>query len=224
MRLEPQDEYLHPLGPEPSFNESMYFNLFDPSRRLGGFFRLGNRANEGTGEMTACLYLPDGRVAVILRETPFYVESGGQISDRGEIQGEGWHVDVDEVRKIDGRIAALGKVTGKVELGKARATVPRDRRRDTERNHTATHLLHAALRQVLGEHVHQAGSLVAPDRLRFDFAHHGPLSPQQLSDVEGLVNRDILEGIQVIFEEKPKAEADRTTRTLGSPWRLTVSG
>ena len=129
--------------------------------------------------------LADGRVAVMLRETPFYAESGGQISDRGEIQGEGWRVDVDEVRKVDGRIAAVGKRTGDVKLGNARASVPRDRRRDTERNHTATHLLHAALRQVLGEHVHQAGSLVAPDRLRFDFTHHGPLTPHQLVEVEG---------------------------------------
>src|SRR6202171_6046990 len=158
-------------------------------------------------ELIAKRDLPDGRAAVILRETPFYAESGGQISDRGEIQGEGWRVDVDEVRKVDGRIAALGKVTGKVELGKARAIVPRDRRRDTERNHTATHLLHAALRQVLGDHVHQAGSLVAPDRLRFEFTHHGPLSAQQLSEVESLVNRGILEGVQLTFDQKPYAEA-----------------
>ena len=160
-----------------------------------------------TTEVIAKRDLPDGRAAVILRETPFYVESGGQISDRGEIQGEGWRVDVEEVRKIDGRIAALGKVTGKVELGKARAIVPRDRRRDTERNHTATHLLHAALRQVLGEHVHQAGSLVAPERLRFDFTHHGPLSAHQLAEVESLVNRGILEGVQLTFDQKPYAEA-----------------
>jgi len=151
--------------------------------------------------------LPDGRVAVMLRETPFYVESGGQISDRGEIQGEGWRVDVDEVRKVDGRIAALGKASGKVTAGRARAVVPRDRRRDTERNHTATHLLHAALRQVLGVHVHQQGSLVAPDRLRFDFTHHGPLTPQQVSEVETLVNRGILDGVPLTFEQKPKAEA-----------------
>ena len=119
---------------------------------------------------------------MILRETPFYAESGGQISDRGEIVGDGWRVDVDEVRKIDGRIPLhSAESTGKVKLGKARASVPRDRRRDTERNHTATHLLHAALRQVLGEHVHQAGSLVAPDRLRFDFTHHGPLTPHQIT-------------------------------------------
>jgi alanyl-tRNA synthetase len=158
-------------------------------------------------EVVAERDLPDGRAAVILRETPFYVESGGQISDRGEIQGDGWRVDVDEVRKVDGRIAALGKVTGKVTPGRARATVPRDRRRDTERNHTATHLLHAALRQVLGEHVHQEGSLVAPDRLRFDFSHHGPMSAQQIAEVENLVNRGILEGVQVTFEQKKKAEA-----------------
>jgi alanyl-tRNA synthetase len=151
--------------------------------------------------------LADGRAAVILRETPFYAESGGQISDRGEIVGDGWRVDVDEVRKVDGRIAALGSVTGEVKLGKARASVPRDRRRDTERNHTATHLLHAALRQVLGEHVHQAGSLVAPDRLRFDFTHHGPLTPHQIIEVENIVNRGILEGAQLTFEQKPYAEA-----------------
>jgi alanyl-tRNA synthetase len=158
-------------------------------------------------EVIAQRALPDGRAAVILRETPFYVESGGQISDRGEIQGDGWRVDVDEVRRVEGRIAAIGKVTGKVEIGKARAIVPRDRRRDTERNHTATHLLHAALRQVLGDHVHQAGSLVAPDRLRFDFTHHGPLSAQQLVEVENIVNRGILEGVQLTFDQKPYAEA-----------------
>ena len=62
IRLDPQDEYMHELGPEENFNESMYFNVFDPTSRLGGFFRLGNRANEGQGEMTTCLYLPDGRV------------------------------------------------------------------------------------------------------------------------------------------------------------------
>ncbi|HZT68012.1 MAG TPA: hypothetical protein VFA11_19670 [Acidimicrobiales bacterium] len=67
VRLEPQDEYMHELGPEPNFNESMYFNFFDPSARLGGFLRLGNRANEGTAEMTVCLYLPDGRVAFMFQ-------------------------------------------------------------------------------------------------------------------------------------------------------------
>ena len=67
VRLEPQDEYMHELGPEPNFNESMYFNVFDASNKVGGFFRLGNRANEGTGEMTVCLYLPDGRVGFMFK-------------------------------------------------------------------------------------------------------------------------------------------------------------
>src|SRR4029079_3841018 len=111
--------------------------------------------------------LADGRVAVMLRETPFYAESGGQISDTGVIEGEGWKVDVDEVRKIDGRVTAIGEAKGEVGFGAAHAIVPRNKRLDTERNHTATHLLHAALAEVLGDHVHQAGSLVAPDRLRF---------------------------------------------------------
>jgi hypothetical protein len=67
VRLEPQDEYMHELGPEPNFNESMYFNVYDPGNQVGGFFRLGNRANEGTGEMTVCVYLPDGRVGFMFQ-------------------------------------------------------------------------------------------------------------------------------------------------------------
>ena len=67
VRLEPQDEYMHELGPEPNFNESMYFNIYDPKNEVGGFFRLGNRANEGTGEMTCCIYLPDGRVGFMFK-------------------------------------------------------------------------------------------------------------------------------------------------------------
>ena len=158
-------------------------------------------------QVAAVRRLDGGRVAVMLRETPFYAESGGQISDRGEIVGEGWRVDVDDVRKIDGRIAAVGKLTGELRFGPARATVPSDRRRDTERNHTATHLLHAALRQVLGEHVHQAGSLVAPDRLRFDFTHHGPVKPEQLEEIERIVNREVWRGTDVRTTERPYQEA-----------------
>jgi hypothetical protein len=70
IRLEPQDEYMHELGPEPNFNESMYFNVYDPGSRLGGFFRLGNRANEGKAEMTTCIYLPDGRVGFMYQRPP----------------------------------------------------------------------------------------------------------------------------------------------------------
>ncbi len=148
-------------------------------------------------QVTAVRELEDGRVAVLLRETPFYAESGGQVSDRGEIVGQGWRVDVDDVRKIDGRTAAIGKLTGKIVFGTCLARVPSNRRLDTERNHTATHLLHAALRKVLGDHVHQAGSLVAPDRLRFDFTHHGPIKPEALSAIESMVNEAIWASVDV---------------------------
>jgi alanyl-tRNA synthetase len=161
-------------------------------------------------QVTAVRQLGEGRVAVLLRETPFYAESGGQVSDGGEIVGEGWRVDVDEVRKVDGRIAALGKLTGSVSFGPAVARVPSDRRKDTERNHTATHLLHAALREVLGDAVHQAGSLVAPDRLRFDFTHHGPVKEEALAEIEARVNRGIWSAKDVVKEEKPYKEAVAT--------------
>ena len=149
----------------------------------------------------------DGRTALILNERPFYVESGGQISDRGEIVGPGWRVDVEEVRKADGRVAMIGRLEGAFQWGPVTARVPRDMRQDTERNHTATHLLHAALRQVLGEHVHQRGSLVAPDRLRFDFSHPSPLDATAVAAVEGLVNREIARAVPVTWVEKPYAAA-----------------
>ena len=143
----------------------------------------------------------------MLRETPFYAESSGQVSDRGSISGDGWTIDVDEVRRIDGKLIVIGKAEGRVSAGPARAMVPRDARLDTERNHTATHLLHAALRQVLGEHVHQAGSLVAPDRLRFDFTHHGPMTDEQIQEIEDIVNRGVLAAIPLDIREKAYKEA-----------------
>ncbi|HEY4132283.1 MAG TPA: alanine--tRNA ligase [Gemmatimonadaceae bacterium] len=173
---------------------------------------VGYDSIEIESQVTAIRHLADGRVAVMLRESPFYAESGGQISDRGEIIGGGWRVDVDDVRKIDGRPAAIGTMQGKFSFGRALARVPSDRRRDTERNHTATHLLHAALRQVLGEGVHQAGSLVAPDRLRFDFTHHGPVNADRLAEIESIVNREIWRGAPVTYREMPYAQA----RSLGA--------
>jgi alanyl-tRNA synthetase len=158
-------------------------------------------------QVTAIRRLEAGRAAILLRETPFYAESGGQIADRGEILGDGWRLEVDDVRKVDGRPAAVGTLTGRFSFGRVRARVPSDRRRDTERNHTATHLLHAALREALGEAVHQAGSLVAPDRLRFDFTHHGPVKPERLEQIEQRVNEQIWRALPVTFEEKPFAEA-----------------
>ena len=157
--------------------------------------------------VTAIRTLDGGQVAVMLRESPFYAESGGQVSDRGEIVGTGWRVDVTEVRKFDGRVAAIGAVTGTPRFEVITARVPADRRHDTERNHTATHLLHAALRHVLGEHVHQAGSLVAPDRLRFDFTHHGPIKPEQLERIERMVNEGVWANVDVRISEQPYLQA-----------------
>ena len=158
-------------------------------------------------QVTAIRQLGEGRAAILLRETPFYAESGGQISDRGEIVGDGWRMDVDDVRKVDGRPAAVGTITGKFEFGRVRAVVPGMRRKDTERNHTATHLLHAALRESLGEAVHQAGSLVAPDRLRFDFTHHGPVKADRLEEIERRVNEMVWRALPVTYREMPFAEA-----------------
>jgi alanyl-tRNA synthetase len=168
---------------------------------------VGYETTSAATDAVAWRPLDDGRVAVLLRETPFYAESGGQVSDRGEILGEGWRVDVDDVKKVDGRTVAIGKASGGISLGTATARVPAERRRDTERNHTATHLLHAALREVLGEHVHQRGSVVEPERLRFDFSHTAPMTPAQLDEVEARVNRVVWAGAPVRTEEKPYAEA-----------------
>ncbi len=174
-------------------------------RSLGAFVGYGRM--EAETEVTAVRTLDDGRVAVMLRESPFYAESGGQVSDHGEIVGDGWRVDVVDVKKADGRIAAIGTATGTVAFGPVTARVPADRRRDIERNHTATHLLHAALREQLGEHVHQAGSLVAPERLRFDFTHHGPLTVEQLVSIERQVNEGIWHAAAVDITERTYADA-----------------
>jgi alanyl-tRNA synthetase len=168
---------------------------------------VGYATTEVLTEVTAVRRLDDGRVAVMLRESPFYAESGGQVSDQGVIEGDGWRVDVTDVRKTDGRVAAIGTPTGTITFGRAAATVPSARRKDTERNHTATHLLHAALREQLGEHVHQAGSLVAPDRLRFDFTHHGPIEPAQLARIEAQVNDGIWAGVPVDITEQSYDDA-----------------
>ncbi|HYW51243.1 MAG TPA: alanine--tRNA ligase-related protein, partial [Gemmatimonadaceae bacterium] len=162
---------------------------------------------EVTTSVAAIRSLGDGRTALILRDMPFYAESGGQVSDRGVVTGDGWTFDVEDVKKVDGRTAVIGKATGHVSFGQVHASVPSALRRDIERNHTATHLLHAALRQVLGEHVHQAGSLVSADRLRFDFTHHGPVTPAQRLEIESIVNREVWQGTSVATRIMPHADA-----------------
>ncbi len=178
-----------------------------PDVDAGAIAFVGYEVVEIETSVTAIRRLDGDRVAMLLRETPFYAESGGQISDHGEIIAARWRMDVDDVKKIDGRSAAIGTLTGDFHFGPVVARVPTDRRLDTERNHTATHLLQAALRQTLGEQVHQAGSLVAPDRLRFDFTHHGPVGAERLEEIEAMVNREIWKSTPVTTVERPYAEA-----------------
>jgi alanyl-tRNA synthetase len=153
----------------------------------------------------------DERLALQLRENPFYAEAGGQVSDAGEVSGDGWRLAVDGVRRVAGAVAVLGQVEGDfpgpVAPLRVRASVPGPTRRDTQRNHTATHLLHAALRAELGEHVVQRGSLVAPERLRFDFAHNQPVTPEELKRIEEAVNQVILRDLPVRTEETSYREA-----------------
>ena len=149
---------------------------------------------------------------LILQHRPFYLESGGQVSDRGRVFTDTWSMDVAQVLR-DGdhvilRGAPTGDFPGESVLGTtvtARVDVPT--RRDTERNHTATHLLHAALRSILGDHVVQRGSLVAPDRLRFDFSHTAPLTPAEINEVEAMVAEGIWGNHPVGTESRPFAEA-----------------
>ncbi len=148
-------------------------------------------------------------VEVILPKTHFYVESGGQVADSGWIvssDSANWEIRIDEVKKpAAGIIVHIGEViqgtpkVGDMAIGK----VDLERRRAIMRNHTATHLLHAELHRVLGEHARQAGSLVAPDRLRFDFNHPEAVTPAQLEDIEAGVNRRILENYALTIKSKP---------------------
>ncbi|MGD0484083.1 MAG: alanine--tRNA ligase [Gemmatimonadales bacterium] len=147
-----------------------------------------------------------GRLGLILHENPFYAESGGQVSDTGEVLGQGWRLAVDEVAKLEGRTAVFGAFEGPFEPTPVDALVAELARRDTERNHTATHLLHAALRKVLGIHVRQAGSVVSPERLRFDFTHHQPVPAEALAEIEAEANRHVWENLDV--EKRQMAYAD----------------
>jgi len=132
-------------------------------------------------------------VEVVLRETPFYGEAGGQVGDAGEIVGPHGRVQVDDTqRPAEKLIVHRGRVLeGRIAVNDAVVAQVDEARRDIMRNHTATHLLHAALRRVLGSHVRQAGSLVAPDRLRFDFTHMEALKPEELAEIQRIVNEKI---------------------------------
>ena len=169
----------------------------------------------------------DGRVWLVLDRTPFYAEAGGQVGDRGRVEGQSFVVEVEDVQKGRGGIVHQGRlVEGEAEAltGAVAARVNRQARIDAERNHTATHLLHEALRRTLGRHVGQMGSLVAPDRLRFDFSHFAAVAPEQLREIEQRVNEQIRADLAVstFREELEKAKAMGAQALFGEKYEAQV--
>jgi len=176
-----------------------------------------------TGEGRILLLLRDGEVAdegregdhvaLITDATPFYGEGGGQVGDSGTVKGPHGVVEVSDTKRLGGeRLLHIGRVTRGWVLPDEGVTLSVDARRRaaTMRNHTATHLLHHALRQRLGDHVHQAGSVVEPSRLRFDFTHFAPLTPKDVAAVEDEVMRLIMDDRPVTWRRMPLAEARRS--------------
>ncbi len=152
-------------------------------------------------------------VTVVLENNPFHAEGGGQIGDTGTIVGEEGTIFVEDTKKLpDGIVYVIGTVSeGLIREGETvTVTVDRERREDLARNHTGTHMLQAALRRVLGDQVNQAGSLVLPDRLRFDFTWPEPLSAKQLAEVEQIVNDEIIKATDVDITEMPIEEAKKS--------------
>ena len=156
------------------------------------------------------------RIEVVTVATPFYAEAGGQVGDAGTITGSDFELAVlDTIRDPTGLIIHRGEVaSGRIpKEASVRLQVDVSRRQATALNHTATHILHAVLRQVLGAHVKQAGSLVAPDKLRFDFTHFSPVNSDTLDTIEGLVNRRIRENIATSTEEMDAEDAFKSGAT-----------
>lgn len=178
----------------------------------------GYRGLNGAGEVIALLKhgeevaeLSDGEEgAVVLNTTPFYAESGGQIGDRGLLSWGNGKFRVRDVRYVGNKVIAHDGVleSGHLKLhDQVDAAVDEEAREATANNHSATHLLHEALRQVLGDHVTQKGSLVAPDRLRFDFSHFAPMSDQEVDAVEKRVNDEIRRNHEVATQIMPLEDA-----------------
>ena len=158
----------------------------------------------------------DDHVTLVLNTTPFYAESGGQAGDAGVLHNDQFRMEVTDTRKTaDGKFLHVGRVvSGGVMVGDTvTAEIDTARRKATARNHTATHLLHKALKTVLGDHVNQAGSFVNADRLRFDFTHFSAVTPDQLREITGIVNAKILENLAVVVREMPVDEARKAGAT-----------
>ncbi len=153
--------------------------------------------------------IDDSQVEVFLDTTPFYAESGGQVGDHGVIRGSSGEIRVsDAVFALPGLRRHIGVLSGEIAVGaKVTATIDSGLRNATRKNHTATHILHYALREVLGEHVKQAGSLVSAERLRFDFSHYAQLTPAEIEQIERIANAQVLNNSVVKNYETSKDKA-----------------
>lgn len=172
-----------------------------PESRFLGYETLSSDARVLLAE------IKDGKGVIVLDQTPFYGESGGQVGDKGVLEADGFLASVVDTLKKDNRIMHMVEIEKGTVPEKVTARVDKRERDKTMRNHTATHLLHAALRHVLGTHVRQFGSLVSPEKLRFDYAHTEALSAEQIRKIEDEVNREILSDEVVTKIEKPIEEA-----------------
>jgi alanyl-tRNA synthetase len=192
-------------GSGDSATENVWFAVKD---RCGSTEFLGYETEKAEGVVTALVkdgaladFAAEGEdVAIIVNQTPFYGESGGQQGDAGVISGDGFRAEVrDTLKKADGVFVHYARiVSGSLKVGAAaELVVDRRRRAGLRANHSATHLLHEAMRHVLGTHVAQKGSLVAPDRLRFDFSHPKPVSDMELAEVEAMANEIVLQNAPV---------------------------
>jgi len=211
------------MGEMGSEDTEMYNNLAEKLKEEGKLPDEGVKYDpythlETEGEVLALIVEGELRneaqvgdaVALILPETGFYIESGGQVGDTGVIVGDGWEVDVEAAQKpAAGLILHVGTVQeGNPKVGdSASAKVDAIRRKDIMRNHTATHLLHAALHEILGEHARQAGSLVSPEKLRFDFTHPDAIPLEILEKIEAYVNGKVLENYKLNTTVKSLQEA-----------------
>ena len=172
---------------------------------------IGYGEHEGEARVLAVLPAGDGMVEVFLDRTPFYAEGGGQVGDTGTITtGTGRAEVLDTTAPVPGLHRHLARVSeGELHPGQeARAAIDHARREAIRRNHTGTHLLHAALRQVLGPHVMQQGSLVAPDYLRFDFSHFSAVAPEDLEEIQHFVNEEVLANEPVRAYETSRSHAE----------------
>ncbi len=210
QRRRSRDARVTPAMGTPMIPDAPAVHVAQPGRwrsvKRGKQRFVGYARTEADTEVLA--FRQDGpRVELVLRENPFYVESGGQVSDTGAITGNGWSLAVDAVHKDSKGTVVGGTFSEPFEPTSLHAAVDAPRRQDIERNHSATHLVHYVLRQRLGTHVRQQGSLVQPERLRFDFSHHGPIDQATLQAIEAEVNDLLLANAPVETREMPYADA-----------------